>query len=94
MIAESACVLMSLGWGDIMRSALAMCSSPMILIPAYGASYDTPQEIQKAWESGKDFHMYGYSGYCSVRNLDALRNECSTLTIVDVRSKAQYSVEL
>lgn len=77
-----------------MRSALAMCSSPLILIPAYGRSYDTMEEIKAAWESGKDFHMYGYSGYCSVRDLDALRNECSTLTIIDVRSKAQYSVEL
>ena len=76
------------------RSALAYCSSPLILIPAYGARYDTTDEIRRAWESGKDFHMYGYSGYCSVRDLDALRDECSTLTIVDVHSKAQYRVEL
>lgn len=73
-------------------SALRQVSSPILLIPAYGRSYPTAEAMREAWESGKDFKVYGWSGYCSVRDLDALRHESSSIQFRDPRSGATFAI--
>lgn len=68
-----------------MRSALAYVSSPILLIPAYGRQYHTVEAMRADWEAGKDFNMYGHGGYTSIRDLESLRDECSSLTITNGR---------
>ena len=52
----------------------------MYLFPAYGAVYETSEEAIKAWKGGTDFRAHG-NGYCSIRDLEMIKNECSTLWI-------------
>jgi hypothetical protein len=59
---------------------MGMMSGPMVLMPAYGKSYTTAEEAVQAWKSGMDFKIVG-GGYCSIRDLDYLKNHCSTLWI-------------
>jgi hypothetical protein len=68
-------------------TALQMLSSPLLLIPAYGAVYRTVAEMQAAWDKGIDFKMYGNGQYCSIRNLKALAADASSVTLVDPRHK-------
>jgi hypothetical protein len=75
-----------------MTSALRQLATPMALIPAYGRTYATAAELREAWEAGKDFKQYGTGRYCSVRDLDALLNDCSSLHLLDVHSGARHLV--
>lgn len=68
-----------------MRSALAMVSSPILLIPAYGKQYSSVEDMRAAWESGKDFLMYGHGQYTSIRDIKSLQDHCSSLTITNGR---------
>jgi hypothetical protein len=61
-------------------NAMGMMSGPMVLMPAYGRSYNTSEEAVTAWKSGADFKIVG-GGYCSIRDLDYIKNHCSTLWI-------------
>jgi hypothetical protein len=61
-------------------TAMGMMSGPMVLMPAYGKLYSTSQEAVEAWNSGSDFKIVG-GGYCSIRDLDYIKNHCSTLWI-------------
>jgi hypothetical protein len=68
--------------------------NPLLLIPAYGATYATKEELQAAWEAGKDFCDWRGGGrYCSIRDLAALSYMTSTITIVDMRSRVEIKVE-
>ncbi len=54
----------------------------MVLIPAYGKTYDSEAAIKADWEAGKDFKLYGRGCYTSIRDLDALMEGTSSLTII------------
>ena len=56
--------------------------TPIVLLPAYGRTYETPAEIRKDWEAGKDFKVHGLGCYCSIRDLSELRKGASTVYIV------------
>lgn len=60
-------------------NALRQVSSPMYLVPAYGARYDDVQAMRKAWEDGEDFRMGTGGPYASIRDLDALKADASTV---------------
>lgn len=64
----------------ITMTAMGMMSGPMTLMPAYGRLYNTSEEAVEAWKSGSDFKIVG-GGYCSIRDLEYLKNHCSTLWI-------------
>lgn len=62
------------------------------LTPAYGRDYKTPTEVFKDWSEGKDFRMHTPQGstYCSVRDLELLKEEYGVETLsfhYDKRSK-------
>ena len=67
---------------------------PILLIPAYGKTYATESELRAAWDAGKDFQDWRYTGgYCSVRDLAQLSYLTSTITIVDPRSRISITIE-
>ena len=68
------------------HSALRQVTSPMLLIPAHGQRYETREHMQMAWDAGKDFKLYGYSSLCSKRDLKALQDDSSSITITDPRT--------
>jgi len=51
---------------------------PINLIPAYGRSYSTVEAATADWEAGKDFRLER-GPYCSIRDIDALRDEFSSI---------------
>ena len=74
-------------------NALRQVSSPLILIPGYGRNFPTAQDLKQAWEGGVDFKPYGVQGrYCSVRDLAALTQDASSVTLVCPRTNASYKV--
>lgn len=74
------------------RSALRQVTSPMFLIPAYGARYDSPEHMRRAWDAGKDFKLYETGCYCSKRDLAMLQENSSSITLIDPRSNATVIV--
>ena len=49
----------------------------MLLIPAYGRTYDTMAQARDDWADGKDFLIIKgpyKGGYCSVRDYAMLKN--------------------
>ena len=69
-----------------------MYLSPATLTPAYGRTYKTAAEIKAAWDSGKDFR-YGYSGpYCSIRDIELLKRDHSSIRLFDSTSKVDVIV--
>lgn len=73
-------------------TALQSVSSPMILMPAYGRTYATVQAMLADWDAGKDFRIVGHGCYCSVRDLDILRNESSSITLLEPRGNLSVRV--
>ena len=68
--------------------------NPILLVPAYGKTYATKEELQAAWDAGKDFCDWRYHGrYCSIRDLADLSYMTSTITITDPRSRVEIRVE-
>ena len=74
-------------------SAWRMVCSPMLLIPAYGRTYATVEAMRKDWEAGKDFSAYGQGGYCSIRDVHALRANASSVTLTDPRTHVSLKVD-
>ena len=75
-----------------MFSGIRQVSSPLVLIPAYGRTYASLEEIHAAWDAGKDFKVYGQGCYCSVRDLPALRKDASSVSIYDACSGIGFIV--
>lgn len=63
-------------------NALAQLSSPLVLTPAMGRKYAKVEDMLADWESGKDFKMYGSGAYCSIRDLAALAEQASTVSLM------------
>lgn len=75
------------------RTALQQVSSPMVLIPGYGKSCPSSAALKAAWEAGADFKPYGTQGrYCSVRDLAALAQDASSVTLACPRTGAWVKV--
>jgi hypothetical protein len=53
----------------------------MILVPAYGRMYDTVDQAKVDWKMGKDFMIVGAGCYCSIRNLDDMQADLTTVYI-------------
>ena len=70
---------------------LSQVSSPMILIPAYGRSYSTKASMLADWNSGKDFKILN-GPYCSVKDIEGLRDMASTITLQDLRYNISVQV--
>lgn len=62
------------------NNALAQCSSPITLVPAYGIRYNTTKDMLTAWRRGVDFHIVG-GAYCSIRDWETLLYTASSVTL-------------
>lgn len=67
------------------RTALQQCSSPMLLIPAYGKVYVSRDDMHSGWLAGDTFRIMG-GPYCSVRDWEVLLYEASSHTLCDPRN--------
>ncbi len=66
-------------------TALQQVSSPLILIPAYGRTYQTSEDMLADWNAGKDFRVMGHGCYTSIRDLSTLRAESSSVNLTEPR---------
>ena len=55
--------------------------SAILLTPAYGRTYLTAVAMLADWDDGKDFKMYGCGAYCSIRDIAALMQGTSRLSL-------------
>jgi hypothetical protein len=60
--------------------ALHQVTTPLFLIPAYGRRYRSREAALQDWQAGRDFQILG-GPYCSIRDLEAMRQECARLYI-------------
>jgi hypothetical protein len=60
--------------------ALNQVTNPLFLIPAYGRSYRSREAALRDWQAGRDFQILG-GPYCSIRDVEAMRQECARLYI-------------
>lgn len=67
-------------------TARQMIGSPLILVPAYGMTYATEEAMRIDWVNGRDFKIKG-GPYCSIRDLDKLSEDASSIWIYDLISK-------
>jgi len=54
-------------------------SSPMYLWPAYGRDYASMEVMVADWKAGKDFRIGRYGPYTSIRDLEQLKQDASTI---------------
>ncbi len=73
-------------------NALQQVSSPMYLTGAYGRRYRTEQAMLDDWHAGKDFQVCGWGPYTSIRDLDTLLDDCSTLWLVQAEPELRVRV--
>jgi hypothetical protein len=66
-------------------TALQSISSPLYLIPAYGRTYMCKEDMLQAWEDGRDFRVVGAGYYTSVRDIEELRKNSSSVTLTEPR---------
>ena len=55
------------------------------IIPAYGREYSTIESALVDWQKGKDF--YSREGYCSIRDIDYLREEGFSSVTLSVQNE-------
>lgn len=72
-------------------TARQMIGSPLILFPAYGKTYATEEAMRIDWVSGVDFKIKG-GPYTSIRDLDKLSEDASSIWIYDLISKHRICV--
>jgi len=53
---------------------------PLILVPAYGRTYQAMEGALEDWEAGKDFRIEG-GPYCSIRDIEPLRKMNANISI-------------
>lgn len=66
--------------------AIKQVSSPTLLSPAYGRSYNNQHDMLKDWHDGLDFRVYPGGPYTSIRDLQYLIDTSSTVTLYDNRT--------
>ena len=66
-------------------TALQQVSSPLVLIPAYGRTYQTKQAMLEDWKAGKDFRVMGHGCYTSIRDWEQLTHTSSSVTLTEPR---------
>lgn len=71
--------------------ARRILGSALILFPAYGRMYDDHASMRKDWEAGKDFRVFA-GPYCSIRDIERLKQDASSVYITDPRSRVQIKV--
>lgn len=59
-------------------NGLDQICKPLVVMPAYGRSYKSREEVTEAWKSGKDFKIVN-GPYCSIRDIAKLG--CSSVWI-------------
>lgn len=74
-----------------MMTALQSVSSPLILVPAYGKTYATKEAMLADWQKGIDFRVVG-DGYASIRDIEALRQQSSTVNLCEPRNNLHVRV--
>lgn len=60
---------------------------PLILVAAYGRTYEDADAMREAWESGADMRVYPTSTYCSIRDMTALQRDYTCGTIINTSGK-------
>lgn len=73
-------------------SALRQLSSPLVLVPAYGRTYRSVEALRNAWEAGHDFKIFGGGPYTSIRDIEALKADSSSVTLSDFVSRINIRV--
>ena len=66
--------------------ALRSVSSPLLLLSAHGKTYANELQMRAGWAKGDDFKMYGSSSYTSIRDLNRLQMDSSSIRLHDLRS--------
>lgn len=56
-------------------------TSSIVLVGAYGRTYESKKQAVADWEAGKDFRIIN-GPYCSIRDLEYLQNESRGIFIV------------
>lgn len=69
-----------------MISALRQVSSPLMLRPAYGKTYETAADMLAGWNAGDTFRIFG-GPYCSIRDIVALRNDSSSIQLTNMHNQ-------
>lgn len=65
-----------------MYSGLSQVCSPMYLTPAYGRKYKTVEEMVAGFNAGHDFSIGPAGPYTSIRDFEMLKEQASTITLV------------
>lgn len=66
----------------------------LILLPAYGRDYATPEACQSDWEAGKDFLILD-GPYCSIRDISVIRaTGFKTLYLVNRKGRFMHEADL
>lgn len=65
---------------------------PVVLTPAYGASYKTREDMALAWRAGKDFRVGITGPYCSIRDMDELMDQFDDVLLHDYRTGVSFVV--
>ena len=61
-------------------NALQQVSGETVLVPAYGKTYKTDEQLIGAWNAGKDFQLSN-GQYCSIRDSKYLKDTSSRVLI-------------
>jgi hypothetical protein len=51
------------------------------LVPAYGRTYKTTNEMEQDWNDGKDFKIRGGGPYCSIRDIHLMKGEYTLIRL-------------
>ena len=61
---------------------MIQANNELFIIPAYGANYETAQEMVSAWNAGKDFKIFK-GPYCSVRDINLLKKQTNKVLLTN-----------
>lgn len=67
---------MALSGGHMPQSLSQRLTNPgfIVLVPAYGRTYNTTEEVQAAWDNGLDFRILN-GPYCSIRDATTIKKD-------------------
>ena len=69
---------------------LGLSYSAMTLLPAYGRSYASEEDVLKDWNAGKDFMCYDTGAYTSIRDIEVLKDMFHEVFIVWKKNQKPY----
>ena len=67
-----------------------MSATHVTVTPAYGRDYKTQKAVVRDWEFGLDFQLQPAGCYCSIRDVDALKDD--GYTHIHIRFKQRTKV--